>query len=121
MTPASKKIATIAGPTLMAVAATEAANIEVFAAQIAPVVYLNGTLLFVAGLSIVSNHNRWVADWTVLVTLTGWAALVLGLLRMTFPASPQAEGGLLTYLTLSALFLVGCVLTAGAFLIDRRR
>jgi hypothetical protein len=51
-------------------------------AQIPPVVYLSGTLLFVAGLATVRAHNRWVRAWPLLLTVLGWAALAVGLLRM---------------------------------------
>ena len=50
--------------------------------QIPPVVYLSGTLMFVGGLAIVRAHNHWARDWTVLVTMTGWFFLLLGLFRM---------------------------------------
>ena len=45
-------------------------------------VYLSGALMFVTGLAVVRAHNLWVRNWTVLVTLTGWFFLLLGLLRM---------------------------------------
>jgi hypothetical protein len=47
---------------------------HIFAAQTAPIVYLNGTLLFVGGLAIVQSHNRWSWGWPLLVTLTGWGS-----------------------------------------------
>jgi energy-converting hydrogenase Eha subunit C len=42
--------------------------------------------MFVAGLAIVRVHNVWARDWTVLITLSGWSLLVLGLVRI-FAAS----------------------------------
>lgn len=54
---------------------------HLYTQQIPPVVYLSGTLLFVAGLAIVRVHNRCARDWTVLLTLTGWMAIGLGLVR----------------------------------------
>jgi predicted phage tail protein len=54
-----------------------------------PVLYLNGTLLFVAGLSIVRVHNRWIGGWPVLLTLMGWLAMLGGLIRMIAPVSAQ--------------------------------
>lgn len=42
--------------------------------------------MFVAGLAVVRLHNTWARNWTVLVTLTGWFFLALGLVRM-FAAS----------------------------------
>lgn len=50
--------------------------------QIPPVVYLSGVAMFVAGLAVVRAHNLWTRNWTVLVTLSGWFFLALGLLRM---------------------------------------
>ena len=38
--------------------------------------------MFAGGLAVVRAHNRWTRDWTVLVTLTGWFFLLLGLFRM---------------------------------------
>jgi uncharacterized membrane protein HdeD (DUF308 family) len=54
--------------------------------QIPPVIYLSGVLMFIGGLVIVRAHNSWVRDWTVLVTLSGWFLVMLGLFRM-FAAS----------------------------------
>jgi hypothetical protein len=45
----SRQIARIVGPALIALGITEAINIDIFTGNAAPVVYLNGTLLFVAG------------------------------------------------------------------------
>ena len=38
--------------------------------------------MFVGGLAIVRAHNSWARDWTILVTLSGWFSLALGLFRM---------------------------------------
>ena len=80
----SKQIAGLAGPTMVAMLVSEFPLVQphLYDLQIPPVVYLSGVFLFVAGLAIVRAHNIWVCNWTVLVTLTGWFALVLGLLRM---------------------------------------
>src|SRR5262245_42390900 len=55
---------------------------HLYDAQIPPVVYLSGALMFLGGLAIVRAHNHWARDWTVLVTLTGWFGFGLGLFRM---------------------------------------
>jgi len=55
---------------------------HLYDSQIPPVVYLSGTLFFVAGLAIVRAHNIWVRAWPVLITATGWLFVVLGLIRM---------------------------------------
>jgi len=59
---------------------------HLYDAQIPPVVYLSGTLMFIGGLAVVRAHNSWTRDWTLLVTLSGWFFLTLGLFRM-FAAS----------------------------------
>ena len=80
----SKRIAGIVGPTLVAMIVSEFPLVQphLYDAQIPPVVYLSGVLMFVAGLAIVRAHNHWALDWTVLITLSGWFSLILGLLRM---------------------------------------
>jgi hypothetical protein len=115
----SGKLAGLVGPALLAIAASEALNMPIYAAQIAPVVYLNGTLLFIAGLALVRAHNLWRLDWTVLLTLTGWVSLLVGLYRMFLPALPQAAAGVGTYLILAILFAIGAMLTVQSCL--RRR
>lgn len=88
----------------------------IFITQSAPVVYLNGTALFVAGLAIVRSHARWRLNWTALITLTGWGAMALGLMRMALPSAGQAGDHPATYLLLAALFLIGAVLSIAAYL-----
>ncbi len=88
----SKNIAGLLGPAIVAVTASETVNIHIWAANIAAGVYLNGAILFVAGLAIVRAHNLWVRGWPVVVTLAGWFILLLGLFRMFFPEL-QLEGG----------------------------
>jgi len=109
--PNSKQLAGLIGPTLIALGATEALNLHIFASQIAPVVYLNGTMLFVAGLALVRAHNRWTKDWRVLVTLTGWTALIAGFIRMIAPDAPQADRSILTYSILAVIVVLGVILT----------
>ena len=81
----SKRIAGLIGPSLIAITISESLNVHIWAANIAPAIHLNGTLLFVAGLSIVRAHNHWIRDWRVIVTLAGWFAILAGLLRMFAP------------------------------------
>lgn len=80
----SRQIAALVGPSLAAVLISEFPLVQphLYDAQIPPVAYLSGTLLFIAGLAIVRAHNHWVRNWTALVTLSGWFFLLLGLFRM---------------------------------------
>lgn len=85
----SKHLAALLGPSLIAVSLTESINSEIFTDTSAHLVYLNGALLFVAGLAIVRTHNHWTARWPVLITLMGWLCLLVGLVRMIAPTSAQ--------------------------------
>lgn len=119
--PTSRRIAGLLGPTIMAMVVSEFPLVQphLYDAQIPPVVYLSGTLMFVAGLAIVRAHNRWAGDWTVLVTLCGWFFLALGLFRM-FGAGLYQRGaartGSMVFMVLEGLLLVvGLILTYKAY------
>jgi hypothetical protein len=107
----SKQVGGLVGPTLVAVLVSEFPLVQprLYDTQIPPVVYLSGVLLFVAGLAVVRSHNVWARNWTVLITLSGWVFLALGLVRM-FAASRylQAMQGAssMTFMALEGLLLV---------------
>jgi len=111
----SRLIASLAGPTLVALGVTEAMNMHIFEAQTAPVVYLNGLVVFVAGLSLVRFHNVWVLGWPLLITLMGWILLAAGMFRMALPEAQQATATPATYVMLGAITLVGIVLTIAGY------
>jgi hypothetical protein len=89
----SKSIAGIVGPTLIVMIFSEMRlwNPTLYDAQIVPLIYLNGVLLFVAGLAIVKNHNIWIYGWETLVTIIGYIVIIVGLFRMFFPEIQKAE------------------------------
>jgi hypothetical protein len=107
----SKRIAGLVGPTLAAMLVSEFPLVQphLYDTQIPPVVYLSGTLMFIAGLAIVRAHNHWVRNWTVLVTLSGWFFLFLGLFRM-FAAGLYQRGAANTsatvFMVLEGILLV---------------
>lgn len=108
----SKNIAGLIGPSIVAITISETVNIHIWAANTAAGVYLDGALLFIAGLAIVRAHNLWVRGWPVVVTLAGWFFMLLGLFRMFFPEL-QLEGAKHTS-TVSVLTMP--VLVLGIFL-----
>jgi len=59
--PNSKRIAGLVGPAIVAMIVSEYPLVQphLYDAQIPPVVYLSGVLMFVAGLAIVRAHNHW--------------------------------------------------------------
>jgi hypothetical protein len=117
----SKRIAALVGPTIVAMVVSEFPLVQphLYDAQIPPVVYLSGVLMFVGGLAILRAHNHWARDWTVLVTLSGWFFLALGLFRM-FAAglyqrgSAQTNPSVLMVLE-GALLVLGLVMTFKAY------
>ncbi len=47
--------------------------------------YLAGFITVIIGLLIVIYHNRWAKNWTVLITILGWLALLKGIFLIAFP------------------------------------
>ena len=124
--PNSKRIAGLVGPTLVAMLVSEFPLVQphLYDAQIPPVVYLSGVLMFVGGLAIVRAHNHWARDWTVLVTLSGWLGLTLGLFRM-FAAGLYQRGSAKTSPTLfmgveGLLLVLGLIMTFKAYSRDEK-
>jgi hypothetical protein len=111
----SRKLAGLVGPVMVALAATEILNYRIWDTSIPQVVYLNGTLLVLAGLSILRGHNRWSMSWPVFITLAGWVSLLGGLYRMIAPEGRQAPGTPALYLGLVLMGLVGVLLSYQAY------
>jgi uncharacterized membrane protein HdeD (DUF308 family) len=88
----SRQLGGLIGPAIGVILLSEFPLIQpnLYDAQIPPVIYLSGVLMFVAGLAVVRAHNVWEKNWTVLITLTGWFLLLLGLIRM-FAASQYQQ------------------------------
>jgi hypothetical protein len=57
-----------------------------------PPVLISGVLALTAGLAIVNTHNVWSCDWTVLVTLFGWALVLGGAARIVAPGMVDEVG-----------------------------
>jgi hypothetical protein len=117
----SKRIAGLLGPTIVVMVASEFPLVQphLYDAQIPPVVYLSGAQLFVAGLAIVRAHNVWRRDWTVLVTLSGWFFLLLGLFRMfaagLYQRSSANASSMFFMMLEGILFVLGLIMTFKAY------
>ncbi len=48
-------------------------------------VAFSGRVALLIGLLLVASHNRWRADWTVLITLVGWLVVLSGLVSLVLP------------------------------------
>jgi hypothetical protein len=119
----SKKLAGLIGPVIIAVTLSETINAPIWAGNTAASVHLNGTLLFIAGLSIVRSHNYWVRSWPVWITLAGWFIIALGLFRMFAPGMQlmAAKHTMMITVITMLLLAVGIFLTFKAYTRDRSR
>ena len=61
-------------------------------AESPPLVFFAGVFSLVIGLLLVVSHNRWTADWTVLITLLGWLMVLGGLVRLFLPSTVMQLG-----------------------------
>jgi len=117
----SKRIAALLGPIIVMMVASEFPLVQphLYDAQIPPVVYLSGVLMFVAGLAIVQAHNVWQRDWTVLVTLSGWFFLLVGLFRMfaagLYQRSSANASSIVFMILEGVLFVLGLIMTFKAY------
>ena len=53
---------------------------------------VTGCICIILGFLIVDNHNIWVKDWKVVVTIVGWATLAKGVLLIAFPNTVMSIG-----------------------------
>ena len=84
-------------------------------------VFFTGMFALIIGIVIVLLYNVWVADWTVIITIIGWTALIKGIWIIVFPNSVpkfmqayQKNAGLLGIHAIGAL-IFGIVLTFFGF------
>ena len=119
----SKRLAGLVGPTTIVVVLGEYPLVQphLYDQQIPPVAYISGVLLFVAGLAILRVHNKWVRDWRILVTITGWIALLSGLQRAlmseayTSFARGASQNPTAFMIVESVLLLIGIVVTFNGY------
>lgn len=92
-------IARLIGPILLVAAVTmlaDAKDLQEMARDFLKdraLIYVTGVLAMLGGLAIVNNHNIWIADWPVLITLFGWAMIIGGAVRMALPSAVRSIGG----------------------------
>lgn len=81
----AEQLARLLGPALLAISLTEAINLDIWTHNTAAVIHLNGSILFVIGLTMVQHHNNWDDMLHVIISLTAWTSMILGLYRMALP------------------------------------
>jgi len=55
-------------------------------------IYLTGFIALTGGLAVVVLHNKWECNWTVIITLFGWLAVIGGIVRMVAPQVIEQVG-----------------------------
>jgi hypothetical protein len=108
----SKHIAKLLGPFLIALTISELMNPHIWNTVAVTQIYLAGSLWLLGGLTIIRSHNEWSLNWSVLITIIGWFAILGGLSRMFFPVSTQPE----VQHTSAVLVLQIVLLAVGLFL-----
>ncbi|MDP8262339.1 MAG: hypothetical protein P9M13_03445 [Candidatus Ancaeobacter aquaticus] len=84
-------LAKILGPYLVIVTAGILFNLKTYQRiidgfqQNAALTYIGGMLALISGLLIVVFHNVWAMNWTLIITLIGWSALIKGIFLIMFP------------------------------------
>lgn len=95
-------IAKLLGPTLLATAIPMIITPKIIGElandflKSRSLIYVSGILVFVGGLSIVNTHNRWNMDWTIFITLFGWAMVIGGASRVVAPRIVVKIGQIMT-------------------------
>lgn len=116
----SKSIAVIVGPTLIVMVLSELKlwNPTLYQTQVVPLVYFSGVLIFIAGLTILRQHNSWVWNWQTSITIIGWAGILLGLMRMFFPQMYmlQFKNDFAALVVELSIILIGIFLTFKGYL-----
>jgi hypothetical protein len=89
-------LARLLGPLFLAIAIGVLVNGAVFRAiaeeglRSHALIYLTGLFAMTAGVAILLNHNVWVGDWRVLITIFGWLAAIGGAQRIIWPQGTEA-------------------------------
>jgi hypothetical protein len=97
----SRFIAKLIGPILIAGGIGMLFNTAVYKAMFEHglhdhlLIYVTGVIALPVGLTVVIVHNTWRCDWTLIITLFGWLALIGAIVRMVVPQLVERYGSLL--------------------------
>ena len=50
-----------------------------------PAIYMGGLVALLIGCLLVIFHNKWPTNWSVIITIFGWAALIKGMFLIVLP------------------------------------
>ena len=78
--------------------------------------FISGLVALILGILILVGHNIWEANWKLIITLSGWLALVKGVILVFFPqllvttSKKWLQNKAAYYSTSGILFLIGIYL-----------
>lgn len=75
---------------------------------------LGGFLAIVFGFLILEGQNTWPSDWTVVITILGWIAILKGAMLLAFPNSmnlfkPLFESKLFMNILTPSVIIMGAI------------
>ena len=80
------------------------------------ILYFGGVMALTVGFLIIKFHNVWESNWTVLITIVGWAALIKGAALLI---APNCMNGMVRFwqqrMQFAGLFTLGIGLVLGYF------
>jgi len=56
--------------------------------------FITGLVTLILGMLVIQYHNIWVKDWTVLITIFGWAGAIKGVMFIAFPGGLKLFKGM---------------------------
>lgn len=74
---------------------------------------LGGFIAIILGILILENHNIWVKNWTVIITIIGWVALIKGVILIVFPKSAKGNNNLFQSKKFIKFFMTKLVIGCG--------
>ncbi len=77
--------------------------------------FIIGFITLVIGMLLVEHHNIWVKNWTVLITIISWLALLKGIMLMAFPQSILCFKGMYKNTKNWGIFMIALGLLFGYF------
>jgi len=77
--------------------------------------FISGAIAITVGIFLLQYHNIWANDWTVLITLVGWAFLIGGIMVLIFPKMLIYFGKFYKPSPVWAIFMISFGLLFGYF------
>jgi len=68
--------------------------------------FISALIAVIIGVLIIQNHNKWEFNWSVIITIIGWLALIKGILIFLFKNYLSPFKGIIKYQKPIAVFII---------------